>query len=210
MTATTPIPAAPAAPATTTTTGNHPLIGIDPATLTTWLTDPGTVVVDVRETFEHALDHIHGSHLRPLSTFDPEAVRAEFAGKRVVFYCRSGRRSADAGNRYRFCTGGSEPVYHLEGGITAWHAAALPVDRLATRPPMDVMRQTQISMGTFVLLFTALGAFVSPWLLLGTAVVGGGMVYAGASGSCAMANLIALLPWNRVPAGMTACAACNE
>jgi hypothetical protein len=48
-----------------------------------------------------------------------------------------------------------------------------------------------------VLLGTVLGAFLSPaWLLL-SASVGAGLVYAGVTGSCLLAQLLARLPWNQ-------------
>jgi hypothetical protein len=63
------------------------------------------------------------------------------------------------------------------------------------------MRQVQIAAGSLVLLGLALAAFVSPaWAAL-SAFIGAGLLFAGISGWCGMARLLALMPWNR-PRGM--------
>ena len=60
------------------------------------------------------------------------------------------------------------------------------------------MRPVMITAGSLVLLGVALGAVVHPgWLGL-SGFVGAGLVFAGASGWCGMAKLLALMPWNRV------------
>jgi Protein of unknown function (DUF2892) len=55
----------------------------------------------------------------------------------------------------------------------------------------------QIAAGSLVLIGVVLAALVSPWFVLLSGFVGGGLVFAGASGSCAMAQLLMLMPWNR-------------
>jgi len=42
-----------------------------------------------------------------------------------------------------------------------------------------------------------LGVLVSPWFLILSGFVGCGLVFAGATGWCGMALLLARLPWNR-------------
>ena len=59
------------------------------------------------------------------------------------------------------------------------------------------MRQVQIAAGSLVLLGAVLGAFVAPGFYLLSAFVGGGLLFAGVSGFCGMAQLLALMPWNR-------------
>ena len=60
------------------------------------------------------------------------------------------------------------------------------------------MRQVQIAAGSLVLLGLGLCSWVAPaWILLSW-FVGAGLVFAGISGFCGMARLLALMPWNRV------------
>lgn len=174
--------------------GHKPIVDVAPQLVSTWLASGQAVLVDVREDFEHAAERIGGAQHCPLSLFDPEELRRRYDGRRVVFHCRTGKRSADAARRFR---DGDEPAFHLAGGIEAWKATGLSTERLALGPRIDVMRQTQIVIGTLVLTGVLLGAFVSPWFLILSGFMGAGLVFAGASGTCGMALMLAKLPWNR-------------
>ena len=62
---------------------------------------------------------------------------------------------------------------------------------------VEAVRQVQISAGSLVLLGVALGTWVHPgWYGL-AAFVGAGLTFAGLSNTCAMALLLARMPWNR-------------
>jgi hypothetical protein len=65
------------------------------------------------------------------------------------------------------------------------------------RAPLPIMRQVQITAGSLVVLGAALGALVDPRFHGLSAFVGAGLVFAGIMGLCPMANLLALMPWNR-------------
>jgi len=171
---------------------------VAPEELARWLDDGGTVLIDVREPFEHDEERITQAKPVPLSKFDPEAVRAAHPDSRVVFHCRSGKRSADAASRF---ARDGETTYHLEGGIEAWKAAGHPTHRPAKAARIPVMRQVQITAGSLVTIGVALGVLVSPWFLVLSAFVGCGLVFAGATGWCGMAMLLGKMPWNRVSAG---------
>jgi rhodanese-related sulfurtransferase len=83
------------------------------------------VLVDVREPHENAMERIPGGVLNPLQSFDPGAV-PEPADKRVVFYCRSGRRSVTASQLAQ--AEGRAHDAHLAGGILAWKAAGFDTE----------------------------------------------------------------------------------
>ncbi len=184
---------------TTTTAPNPPAVtDIDPGTLASWLERGEALLVDVREDFEYAEEHIRGSIHTPLSKLDPATLRARLGDARPVFQCRSGKRSAVAAHKYR---SGDEPLFHLAGGIEAWKQAGKPVVKPASGPKIPVMRQVQITAGSLVTLGVALGAFVHPGFLALAAFIGVGLVFAGASGWCGMALLLAKMPWNRSPGG---------
>lgn len=176
---------------------------VDAAVLRGWLDRGDAVLVDVREPGEHAAERIEGAVLVPLSAFDPRAV-PDADGRRLVLYCRSGNRSGQAGRR--LLAAGFPEVHHLRGGLLAWREAGCPVEASAggSRLP-DLLRQVQMTAGSLVLLGTVLGAVASPWFLLLSGGVGAGLVYAGASGTCGMAMLLARMPWNRTGAPQAAC-----
>jgi hypothetical protein len=48
-----------------------------------------------------------------------------------------------------------------------------------------------------VLIGVVLGFVVSPWFFALSGFVGAGLTFAGLSGTCAMASLLAVMPWNR-------------
>ena len=139
-----------------------------------------------------------------MSRFDARALRLEHPDQTLIFQCKSGSRSADAARRFLKATGETE-THQLAGGIEAWQAAGLPVERSAHAPKLDIMRQVQITAGGLVLL-GVLGSFIHPAFIGLSAFVGAGLVFAGVSGWCGMARLLGSLPWNRCN-GSSSCAA---
>jgi len=175
------------------TTTTPPVTDVSPGLVETWIQSGDTLLVDVREDYEHAEERIEGAVLHPLSKFSAEKVRELADGRRVVFHCRSGKRSLDAANRF---AAGDSTLFHLAGGIEGWKASGKPVVKPASAPKLPIMRQVQIAAGSLVALGVALGVLVSPWLLILPPFVGCGLVFAGASGWCGMAKLLAVMPWN--------------
>lgn len=181
---------------------SHELIELTPEMVEQWLGEGDTVLVDVREGFEHASERIDDAQHHALSKFDREQLHKHHEGKRIVFHCRSGKRSADAANQF-----GPGTVYHLSGGIEGWKASGRPTIRSASAPKIDVMRQVQITAGSLVVIGVALGVLLHPGFLAISAFVGCGLTFAGLSGWCGMAMLHARMPWNRsVSSSCTSCA----
>lgn len=155
------------------------------------LIDEGGMLIDIREADERAREHVPGARhhaLSRLSAIDPGSAKA------VIFHCRSGARTA--ANAARLAGAVGCEAYILEGGIDAWKKAGLPVATDKAQP-IEIMRQVQITAGSLVLLGVALGVWVAPAFLGLSAFVGAGLVFAGASGWCGMAKVLALMPWNR-------------
>ncbi|RYX89584.1 MAG: DUF2892 domain-containing protein [Bradyrhizobiaceae bacterium] len=152
----------------------------------------GAVLVDIREPDEHARERIALARHEPLSRLRdvsvPEATPA------VIFHCKAGSRTA--ANVERLASSTQCDAYILDGGIEAWKSAGLPViaDR---KQPIEMMRQVQIVAGSLVVTGAVLGTWVSPGFYALSAFVGAGLVFAGVSGTCMMARILALAPWNR-------------
>jgi rhodanese-related sulfurtransferase len=91
---------------------------------------------------------------------------------------------------------GFTKVFHLQGGLPTWKAAGYPT-KVNKNAPISMFRQVQIVAGSLVFLGTILGAFVSPWFLILSGFVGAGLVFAGVTNTCAMAILLAKLPYNQ-------------
>lgn len=151
------------------------------------------VLIDIRDPDEFARRHVKGARLRPLATVEADPLPIP-KGQKVVFTCRSGMRTAANCDRLAAVVEGE--AFVLEGGVDGWAAAGLPLT-LNRKAPLELMRQVQIAAGSLVLLGVLLGLLVHPGFFGLSAFVGAGLTFAGATGFCGMARLLAVMPWNR-------------
>jgi rhodanese-related sulfurtransferase len=111
----------------TTQTGGVP--GIDVAEAASrWRSDDagGPLLVDVREAGELAVVRVAGALHVPTSTF-VDHVEELPRDRPLMIMCATGVRSA-AVTGYLLRNGWND-VVNVEGGITAWQRAGLPVER---------------------------------------------------------------------------------
>lgn len=153
-------------------------------------------LIDVREMGEYQAEHIPNSQLIPLSEFRIEklSLNNNKPHKPIVLYCQSGNRSQKAAQK--LIESGFSDFSQLQGGITAWKTSGYPT-KINQNAPISLMRQVQIVAGSLVFTGTFLGAFVSDWFLILSGFVGAGLVFAGVTNTCAMAMLLAKLPYNK-------------
>lgn len=166
---------------------------VSPAEAKQMIAAGDAILIDIREADEVAREHIPGARSVPLSRLEQADFSSERAGT-AIFLCRSGTRTRD--NFDRLAGTGFTDVRHLAGGLQAWKAAGYDV-RLNPDAPIDMMRQVQIAAGSLVLIGSVLGAFVTPWGIALSAFVGAGLTFAGLTGTCGMARLLSVMPWNR-------------
>jgi len=185
-------PAANPSAAASTTAPARPLF--TPAEVKACLERGEATLIDVREPMEHARERIQGAKLIPGPRLDAAAL-ANLGGSMVILHCQSGKRSNEAARRLADSCG--VQVAQLQGGIEAWKKAGLPT-AVNPKAPIPIMRQVQIVAGSLVFIGTLLGAFVNPWFLILPGFVGGGLMFAGATGWCGMAMALGKMPWNRV------------
>ncbi len=81
-------------------------------------------LIDVRQPHEYEAGRISGTRHIELAEL---AARAEEIERHepVVFYCRSGARSAMATEAFR---GAGFDAHNMAGGLLEWHAAGLPLE----------------------------------------------------------------------------------
>jgi len=164
------------------------------ATLKAWLDKGEAVLVDVREPSEHAAQSIKGAVLMPLAKVNLAAL-PDISGKKLVLHCQAGRRGGAACERL-LAENPTLDVYNLEGGIAAWEQLGQEVNRSGSFClPLD--RQVQLTIGICLLMASMLGYFVSPLFLLLTGFFGAGLTFAGLTGFCGLALLMAKMPWNQ-------------
>jgi rhodanese-related sulfurtransferase len=81
-------------------------------------------LIDVRETYEHEAGRIAGDRLIELMQLTAQAQTID-RDRPVVFYCRSGSRSAMATQAFRKA---GYDAYNMAGGLIEWQAAGLPLE----------------------------------------------------------------------------------
>lgn len=171
-----------------------PIRSIDAGTLKRWLDNGDAVVIDVREPAEHAAEKIGGAMLLPLSSVCKQAMPLS-GSKKLVIHCRSGKRSTNACEKL-LAEDPNLEIYNLEGGISAWSAAGHPVQSSGKFfLPLD--RQVQLTIGLSVLAGSILAYYVNPLFMLLTGFFGVGLTFAGLTGFCGLAMVMAKMPWNQ-------------
>lgn len=153
--------------------------------------DTGAQLIDIRSADEHARERIPDAMNVPLDRIGD----LPHDGRPVIFHCKSGMRTA-ANEAQLSEAAGTASAYILAGGIDAWRKAGQPTI-IDQSQPLEIMRQVQITAGMLVLAGVLLGLFIAPGFFGLSAFVGAGLMFAGVTGWCGMANLLRIMPWNR-------------
>ena len=179
-----------------------PIINIDCKTLKKWLQDDEAILIDVRELSEHQNNRIEQAQLIPLGEISINSL-PELNGKKLVLHCHSGKRSFNACNKILKENTNLE-IYNLDGGICAWNSCNFST--IASKKnflPID--RQVQIMIGGGVLSGVICGYFLNINFIFLSGFFGAGLLLAGLTGLCPLANLIAKMPWNKGEKNYGAC-----
>lgn len=156
----------------------------------------GAMLIDIRENDEFSREHIQGAICIPLEQLNINGL-PDPTENCVIFCCKSGGRTQSACNQLAKLAENSDvEICVLDGGVNNWKAAGFAVEE-NKKAPLPMMRQVQIAAGSLILLGMLLGSTLSPIFYLLAAFVGAGLVFAGISGFCGMAVLLAKMPWNK-------------
>lgn len=157
----------------------------------------GACFIDIRSLAEFRREHIEGAELCALPDLTSTGLSQQAnAARCIIFHCQSGMRTNSAQAILRTACPDKE-IYILKDGINGWKKAQLPITT-DTSQPIDIMRQVQIAAGSLVLCGIILGFLVHTAFFALSAFVGAGLVFAGISGFCGMARLLAAMPWNKI------------
>lgn len=159
------------------------------------LIEQGALLIDIRDTTEYLREHIPGACSFPLTDIQAGKKIENPERRPVIFHCMSGGRTAQNANAL-MAAAGPVPAFIITGGINAWKIASLPVIE-DKKQPLPVMRQVQIAAGILILTGVVLGYSIDSRLFLLSGFTGAGLLFAGISGVCGMANLLLKMPWNR-------------
>lgn len=155
--------------------------------------DPQMRIIDVRTGGEFEAMHIPGSFNIPLDTLDEHVADLADLEHPIVLVCQSGARATKAHGA--LSGAGKQRLHLLEGGIAGWESAGGDVVRGASdKWAMD--RQVRFVAGSLALSGVLASVFVpkAKWLAGGVA---GGLVFSAVTNTCAMASMLAKLPYNR-------------
>lgn len=155
---------------------------------------PKLVICDIREADEFAREHIVGAQNTPLSKFDFNTLNSMNDEKIVVFHCQSGNRTKM--NESKLKALNCKTVFILKDGLSEWKSQGCAV-AINNKAPLPLMRQVQIVAGFLILLGVILSFTLSAYYSLLSGFVGAGLMFAGITGYCGMANLLMLLPYNK-------------
>jgi rhodanese-related sulfurtransferase len=151
-------------------------------------------LLDVRTPAEYESVHISGSYNVPLDTLGEHATEIrEVVDVPVVLVCQSGSRSRQAEEALK--RAGMPQLHVLDRGLNAWVAAGKPVRR--GRERISLERQVRIAAGALAAAGGLLAVKAHPRFGLLSALVGGGLLFAGVTDTCGMARLLAKLPHNQ-------------
>lgn len=161
--------------------------------------EQGAVLIDIRSLDEYKRENIAQAKLIPLDQLQQGNGIEQIPHQScVIFHCKSGMRTQNAANLFAdIATQRQCECFILEQGITGWKKAgfATQIDR---KQPLEMMRQVQIAAGSLTLLGVLLGCCLSPYFYILSGFIGAGLIFAGVTGFCGMAKLLAKMPWNRV------------
>lgn len=155
--------------------------------------DPLVRILDVRTGGEFDSVHIPGSYNVPLDTLAEHAHDLAELEHPVVLVCKSGARADQAHGR--LAGAGKQQLHLLEGGLDAWLGAGGDVVRGVSETwAMD--RQVRLVAGSLSLaaILTSVVAPKAKWLAGGVAA---GLTFSAVTNTCAMANVLTKLPYNR-------------
>ncbi|MET9149493.1 rhodanese-like domain-containing protein [Streptomyces sp. NPDC004042] len=153
-------------------------------------------VIDVRTPGEYASGHLPGAHNIPLDHLDAAltALKAAAARRGLLVVCASGARSVTA---CRHLADHGITAATLTGGTTAWTQLGHAIHRPAgTRTPWAMDRQVRLAAGVLVLTGLIAGQRWHAARRL-SAGVAGGLAFSALTNTCAMAKILAKLPYNQ-------------
>jgi len=155
---------------------------------------PDPTLIAVRTPAEFEAGHSPGAVNVPLDELRGQLgdLHEVLKDHDVVLVCRSGNRAGQAQQALQ-AAGLTSPTV-LSGGIVDWERIGGAVNR--GRQSWELERQVRLAAGSLVAA-GILASTVTPkakWL---SGAIGGGLVFAAVSNTCAMGMALAKMPWNK-------------
>lgn len=169
---------------------------IPPQQAAAWLADGTAILIDVREADEFKGEHIAYANSLPLGDLEKSLAQMNISlSRKIIFQCLKGGRGEKACLNVKACGACKNEVYNLEGGITAWKEAGLPV--IGHSAGLSILRQVQIIIGGLIAVAVMLGFAGLGFGFALAGLFGAALCFAGLTGWCGLAMLLRQMPWNK-------------
>lgn len=163
---------------------------VTPYQLQKMLDDGSADLIDVRETDEFVEEHINRAKNIPLRIVDNEQLVG--CKRKIVVQCKSGKRGEEACLKLKQQCSDLD-LSNLEGGITQWKTEKFETVASGNLP---IMRQVQIIAGALIVIGGVAAILFGMLFLSLPILIGVGLIFAGVTGWCGLAKLLAMMPWN--------------
>ncbi len=172
------------------------------------LIEQGALIIDVREATEYDANHIEGAINYPISSFNPEQIIKQHKDcDKIIIHCLKGSRAENACFKVEYLDK-TLNLFLMKCGIEGWKDANYRLvnklenedgdnELIVVKEGLDLNRQVQIIAGLSVLITVILGFVINGNFFYVTGFVGIGLIFAGISGFCAVAKILAKMPWNK-------------
>ncbi len=155
--------------------------------------NPNVKLLDVRSFNEFSEIHIKDSINIPIDMLAGKVQELGRSGETYIVFCRAGTRSPMAADM--LLQSGIHSVKAIDGGITAWQKAKLPV--IKGEGVISLERQVRIIAGVFILTGTILSLFLHRAFRAVPIFVSCGLIFAGVTDTCLTGMLLMKLPYNQ-------------
>lgn len=154
--------------------------------------DCAVQLIDVRTPLEFDSEHIKDALNIPLDSLSSRGGEIKKDSKTILI-CRSGAR---AGRAAGLLSSYGLDCSVLDGGMVGWRKAGLSV--VEGKKRLSLERQVQLAIGLILLSTVSAGFLVNHAWFAVPAFIGAGLTFAGLTGNCGLAMLIAKAPWNKL------------
>lgn len=169
---------------------------ISPQEASKFLAKGDAILIDVREKEEFQGEHIAYANSLPLSDLEnlfPQLNIPE--DRKIIIHCFKGTRGEQACLYIKACGSCGNEIFNLDGGITAWKDAGLPI--VGKSRGISIFRQVQIIVGSFIVLLVVVGFMGVSLAFLLAGLLGAALLFAGLTGWCGLAIILKKMPWNK-------------
>ena len=151
------------------------------------------LLIDVRSEKEFLAEHIPGAVNIPLPTLREIQGKGLLNLSECLVICQGGTRGKMACE----VLADSTPTTNIAGGMNAWKSAGLPTQTSSGQKTPNIERQVRGIAGFLVLAGSVIAAAYNPSFIYLPMFIGGGLLFAALSNTCAMGAVLSQMPWNK-------------